>query len=143
MPASFGFSASDFISIIKLIRDITEALEDSAGSCAEYLDLIRELYSLERALLEVKGLELDESQRPQKIALVQAAAQCQQTIDEFVQKIRRFQPALRIGGSGSGWRDILCKVQWALCKKEDVRSFRAKLSGHTASINILMMTIQL
>lgn len=139
----FGFSAGDFISGIHLIRDLIKALEDTAGSSADYRDLIRELYSLERALLEVKHLDLDESQHTQGVALQQAATQCQHTIDEFLQKIGKFQPSLRTGGSKSHWRDGLRKVEWALYKKEDVQKFRAQLNGHTASINILLMTLQL
>lgn len=143
MLPPFGFSVGDFVSGINLIRELIKALEDSAGSSAEYRDLIKQLYILERALLEVKHLGIDESQQSQGIALRQAATQCQQVIDEFLQKIRKFQPALRTGGSTSSWKDGLRKVEWALYKKEDVQNFRAQLTGHTASINILLMTIQL
>lgn len=139
----FGVSVGDFISGINLIRELIKALEDSAGSSVEYRDLIRELYSLERALLEVKHLNLDESQHTQSVALRQAAVQCQQTIDEFLQKIRKFQPSSSTGGSKSPWRDGLRKIEWALYKKDDVQKFRAQLNGHTASINILLMTLQL
>ncbi len=138
----FGFSFGDFVSGINLIRELIKALEDSAGSSAEYRDLIKELYSLERALLEVKHLDLDESQHSQGLALQQAATQCQQTIDGFLQRVRKFQPALTTGGSKSPWRDGLRKLEWALYKKEDVQKFRAQLNGHTTSINILVMTLQ-
>ena len=143
MLPPFGFSVGDFVASIELVRQLIKALEDTAGSSAEYRGLIKELYSLERALLEVKSLDLDVSQHAQQIALRQAATQCQQTIDEFLVKIRKFQPSLRIGGSKSSWRDGLRKVEWALYKKEDVQKFRAQLNGHTASINILLMTVQL
>lgn len=139
----FGVSVGDSILGVNLIRELIKALEDSAGSSVEYRDLIRELYSLERPLLEVKHLNLDESQPTQSVALRQAAVQCQQTIDEFLQKIRRFQPSLSTGGSKSPWRDGLRKIEWALYKKDDVQKFRAQLNGHTASINILLMTLQL
>ena len=143
MVTPFGFSVGDFVAGIELIRQLINALEDSAGSSAEYRELIKELYSLERALLEVKHLDLDASQYAQLVALRQAATQCQQTIDEFLSKLRKFQPAFRTGGAKSSWRDSLRKMEWALYKKEDVERFRAQLSGHTASINMLMMTVQL
>ncbi len=59
MLPTFGFSVGDFVAGINLVRELIKALEDSAGSSAEYLALIKELYSLERALLEVKHLNLD------------------------------------------------------------------------------------
>lgn len=139
----FGVSVGDSILGVNLIRELIKALEDSAGSSVEYRDLIRELYSLERPTLKVKHLNLDESQPTQSVALRQAAVQCQQTIDEFLQKIRRFQPSLSTGGSKSSWRDGLRKIEWALYKKDDVQRFRAQLNGHTASINIFLMTLQL
>ena len=143
MLPPFGFSVGDFVAGIQLIRQLISALEDSAGSSAEYRGLIKELYSLERALLEVKHLDLDDSQHAQLVALRQAATQCQQTIDEFLLRIQKFQPSLRNGGSKSSWRDGLRKVEWALYKKDDVERFRAQLNGHTASINILLMTVHL
>ena len=143
MLPPFGFSVGDFVAGIQLIRQLISALEDSAGSSAEYRGLIKELYSLERALLEVKHLDLNDSQHVQLVALRQAATQCQQTIDEFLLRIRKFQPSLRKGGSKSSWRDGLRKVEWALYKKDDVERFRAQLNGHTASINILLITVHL
>ena len=62
MVTPFGFSVGDFVAGIELIRQLINALEDSAGSSSEYRDLIKELYSLERALLEVKHLDLNASQ---------------------------------------------------------------------------------
>ncbi len=143
MLPPFGFSVGDFVSGINLIRELIKALEDSAGSSAEYRHLIQELYSLERALLEVKHLDLEQSQHPQLVALKQVAVQCQETIDGFLNEIRKFQPALGNSGSRSSWKDGLRKIEWALYKKDDVQKLRAQLNGHTTSINILLMTIQL
>ena len=143
MLPTFGFSVGDFISGINIVRDLIKALEDSTGSSSEYRNLITELYSLERALIEVRHLTLDESQHAQSVALKQAAAQCQDTIDAFLQKIQKFQPPLRTGGSGSKWRDRLRKIEWVLYKKEDIQNFRAQVKGHTTSIDILLLTLQL
>jgi len=139
----FGFSVGDFISGLELIRQLIKALEDSSGSSKEYRDLIRELYSLERALLEVKHLNVDDSLQPQKNAVIQAAVQCQETISVFLSQIAKYQPSLRTGGSGGSWRDRLRKIQWALCRKDDVQRFRAQIQGHTSSITILLMTLKL
>lgn len=139
----FGFSVGDFISGINLIRELIKALEDSAGSSSEYRELFKELYALERALLEVKSLDVDPSQHTQQAALRQAATQCQETIDAFLQTVRKYQPAFSSGLSRSGLKDGLRKIQWAFCKKDDVEKFRAKIRGHAAAVNMLLMTIQL
>lgn len=142
MPA-FGFSVGDLVAGINLVKDLIKALEDGAGASAEYRELIAELYTLEVALQQVNHLKLEDSRRLQRIAVEHAAAQCQHTIDEFLKKISKFQPSLRAGGSSKPWKDSLRKIQWALCKKEDVDRFRAEINGHASSINILLTTLQL
>jgi len=141
--AAFGFSVGDFVDGIELVRQLINAFKSSAGSSKEYQDLINELYLLERSLLEVKHLQVNDALRPQKVAVEQAALQCQGTISQFLSKISKYQPSLRICGSGSSWRDGLRKIQWALYRKEDVQRFRAQIQGHTSSIMTLLLTLQL
>jgi hypothetical protein len=143
MNPNFGFSAGDFKTGLDLIRKLIKALEDGAGSSNDYRDLIRELYSLERALLEVKQIVVDESLKPQKNALIQAAVQCQDTISNFLSQITKYQPSLANGASGRSWRDSLRKIQWAFYKNEDVQTFRAQIQGHTSSITMLLLILQL
>lgn len=143
MSVGFGFSVGDFIAGIQLVRDIITSLQASGGSSLEYQALASELFSLERALIEVKSLKCLQDQSDQLDALKVAATQCQHTIDRFMTKIQKYQPSLTAQGSGSKWRDSLRKVQWALCKKEDIAAFKAEVSGHAVSINLLVATAQL
>jgi hypothetical protein len=143
MPVGFGFSAGDFISALELVATVISALRNSGTSSAEYCDLISQLYALETALLRVKQLEPDDSQHVELVALRQAAAQCQQTIDSFWEKIKKYQPSLKIGGSGTLVKDGWMRVKWALCKKEDVVRFKADLMAHTESIEILLTTVHM
>jgi hypothetical protein len=143
MSAGFGFSVGDFIAGIQLVRDVITSLQASSGSSSAYKALIMELFSLERALLEVKALKRFNHTPDQVDALKCAASQCQLTIDRFMTKVQKYQPSLNAQGSGSKRRDSLRKVQWALCKKEDVASFKAEISGHAIAINLLIATAQL
>src|SRR5947207_4507221 len=52
MPISFG-SVGDIISVCLIVKDLVAALDDSRGSSTEYREVIRELWGLDRALLEV------------------------------------------------------------------------------------------
>lgn len=140
---SFGFSAGDFISALSLVNTVITSLRSAGGSSAEYQSLISQLYTLESALLRVKHLELDDSQHAEVIALRQAAAQCQRTIDAFEEQIKKYQPSLRAEGSGNNVRDCWRKVKWVLCKKDDLAKFKADLMGHTESIELLLMTVQM
>jgi hypothetical protein len=139
---SFGFSATDFVAGISLVKDLIQALQDSKGSSKEYLELITELRSLETALIEVKSLDLEVEQRAQRAALREAATECQRTIDKFLQELVKYQPHLRLGGSLSSWRDGFRKIQWRLCQKEELVRFRAEIGFHAHSIHMLMLGIQ-
>ena len=143
MSVGFGFSAGDFISALELVATVVDALRESGDSSTEYRELISQLFTLETALLSVKRVELDDAQYAEVVALQQAAAQCQRTIDAFWEKIKKFQPSLRSGGSGSRVRDGWMKIKWALCRKEDLVRFKADLMGHTESIEMLLTTVQM
>lgn len=143
MSVGFGFSAGDFIAAIDLVATVIDALRESGGSSSEYREVIRQLYSLEKALLQVKRLEVDPAQNAELIALQQAAAQCQRTIDDFMKKLQKYQPHLQAGGSNMKLKDKWMKIRWAVCKKEDVARFKADLVGHTESIQLLLTTMQM
>jgi hypothetical protein len=143
MSVGFGFSAGDFIAAIELVGTVIGALRSSSTASLEYEELISQLLSLEKALKQVKELEFEESRCAEVIALRQAAAQCRRTIDGFLKKIEKYQPSLSGTGEGRRMRDAWMKVKWAVCRKEDVARFKANLVGHTESIQLLLMTVQM
>ncbi|KAF4631435.1 hypothetical protein G7Y89_g6695 [Cudoniella acicularis] len=143
MSVGFGFSVGDFIAAIELVSTVIDALRESGDASSEYREVVRQLYTLETALLRVKRLEVDPTQTAEVIALQQAAAQCQRTIDDFWKKVQKYQPHLRAGGSSSRLKDGWMKIKWAVCKKEDVAKFKADLVGHTESIQLLLMVMQM
>jgi Fungal N-terminal domain of STAND proteins len=145
MPVGFGFSVGDFIAALELVGTVIDALRDSGSASAEYRELLRVLYSLEMALIQVKRLEVHESQHAELIALRQAAAQCQQTINDFWDKIKKYQPSLGRNSECSDFhvRTAWTKIKWAVCRRDDLAGFKADLIGHTESINILLAVIQM
>lgn len=143
MAAAFGFSCGDFIAAVELITMVVNALGQSSEASEGYRELVRQLYSLEIALLQVKRLHIGDSQHSELVGLRQAAAQCQQTIDNFWQKIQKYQPHLQSNGSSSRLKDGWMKIKWAVCKKDDVAKFKADLVGHTESIQMLLAAVQM
>ena len=140
---SFGFPAGDFIAAIELVAKVIDALRESGGSGSEYREIVRQLYSLETALLQVKRLEVNPAQNAELVSLKQAAAQCRVAIDDFWKNVQKYQPHLRTGGSSSRLKDGWMKIQWADCKKEDLAKFKSSLVGHTESIQLLLMAMQM
>ena len=152
MTVPFGFSIGDFVAGIGLVRDVIEALQASSSSTARYQGLISELFTLERALLEVKKLAIgDERTTPlERLALEAkhgalrlAAVQCQDTISRLLGKVKKYDRHLSKNGSGSKWKDALRKVQWAILTDKDLEESRAEIRGHATSITMLLTVTQL
>ena len=144
ISAGFGFSVGDIIAALGLVSSIIDALRDSGEAGTEYRELLRQLHSLETALIQVKRLDVDHSLHAELIGLKLAIAQCQRTIDEFWTKIQAYQPHLgNKGFSGSRLKDKWLRIKWAVCRKEDVSQFKADLIVHTESIHLLLSTIQM
>ena len=144
MSVGFGFSVGDFVAALELVSTVIDALRDSGQAGNEYRELLHQLYSLETALIQVKRLEVDDSQHAELMALRQAAAQCQCTINAFWDKIKVYQRNLGpFASRASKLRDRWMRVKWAVCKKSDVAMFKADLAGHTESMQLLLSTLQM
>ena len=97
MSVGFGFSLGDFVQAMKLVSTVIDALSENGGSSSELKDLLRQLYSLETALREVRLLEVDERLYAEVLALKQSAAQCQLTIFDFLKSVELYHPHLLSG----------------------------------------------
>jgi hypothetical protein len=142
MSVGFGFSVGDFLATLKLVGTIIDALRESSHSSAAFQELLNEFEAFETALNHVKRIDFDSSQQFEKVALHQAAAQCQRAIDAFWIKIQKYQPHLSKAGTSSQVKDGWAKIKWAVCKKKEVDNFRVEIRAHTSSIQLLMDAIQ-
>lgn len=129
MSVSFGFSVGDFLAALNLVETVIVALRETSEARTSFRSLIDELYVLESAL-RVKRLDVDNSLYIKKLALQQAASQCQRTIDLFYTKVQKYQPYLQQDGTSSKLKDAWARIKWATCRKGDVDTFRAEIRGH-------------
>lgn len=145
MSAGFTFgSVGDIISLCINIKDLVKALDDSRGSSAEYQEVIRELWALDRVLLEVELLWRTCESTVELNALRETthrvADQCRYSIEACLKKVKKFGPSLRDGGSGSAFRDASMKIRWQFSRSDDLAKFRAKINAHCSTINMLLLT---
>ncbi|KIW11410.1 hypothetical protein PV08_10710 [Exophiala spinifera] len=141
--AAFGFSAGDIITSINLIKDVIKALRSTRGASCEYVDLTFELYGLQDALREIQILHPQLEQGSLQASLAAAAQKCQATIDNFIEGLKKYQPCLgNSNGESHSWRGTLRKIQWQICKKDDIVNFRAEIGSHSHSIHMLLLNYQ-
>jgi hypothetical protein len=97
------------IAVSILIKDVFKALDDTSGSAAEYQELCRELWALDRALLEVELLSRNCDTSIVLNALThtvsRVADQCKECIEDFLKKIKGNERSLVGGGSGNKFCD--------------------------------------
>jgi hypothetical protein len=144
---SLPVSAGDVIAVSILIKDVIQGLSDSRGSAEEYQEVIRELWSLDKALLEVELLSRICGTTIELNALSctarRTANQCKLCMSAYLEKIRSYNRSLGFGGSGSKLRDTAKKIQWTLSQKDELARFRAEVNGHASAINMLLITASL
>ena len=142
MPLTLG--VGDIIAVSILIKNLVKCLHEARGSSSEYQAIIRELCSLDRVLLEVEVLLRDCKQSLELKSLWdtanRCAEQCRICILDFQKTIARYQDTLQQGGTGNLFRDSTAKVRWRISQKDDLAKFRAEITAHRSSMNILLAT---
>jgi hypothetical protein len=144
MPITFG-SVGDVISISLIVKDLVKALDDSRGSAAEYQDVIRELWSLDRVLLEVEQLSRNSEQTIELYALwvtaKRATDECRRSIENFLEKIKKYEKSLGGRTSGHTIRGVPMKIRWRLTQSDELEKFKAAINAHCSSLNMLLITV--
>lgn len=136
---SFGFSMSDFITVGKLIQQVTSSLR--ASSISEYRELILELHGLQQALRQIEHLRCSPSEEPAVNGIRAAALACQYPLDEFAKKLKRFESLDAGKASRLEKLSILTrKLQWGFCMQDEVTKLRAYLTVHVGSLNMRLIT---
>lgn len=143
MPVTFG-SVGDIIAVSILIKNLVKCLNESRGSSAEYQAVIRELGSLDDALLAVALLlpSYDQSEELEDLcnSVNRCTKQCRQCVEDFREKTKKYQSALQRGGPVDLVRDSAAKIRWHVTMKEDLARFRAEITAHSSSMNMLLIT---
>ncbi|KIL90057.1 hypothetical protein FAVG1_06795 [Fusarium avenaceum] len=137
----FGFSAGDFISAVKLIIDITNALKDTGGAAENYRQVLTELNLLKDILSELQkgqhGPVAEQSNNPfVKHAKTQAKLTLA-TLANFLALISKFDASLGHQRSTSWYRGIGRKGQWALVYAKQVDDLRLRIGTQLQALLLL------
>jgi hypothetical protein len=147
MGVPFGFSVGDIIAGIGVIKNSIEAFSDTRGATKDHKHLSNTLSRLSESLELIREIEVDPIQDVrQREVIRRAVGQCQTCIEDFVCSIAKYkiiQPSLQPAVWKSRVKTAAKKVQWALCKKEDIAKFRSELGLQYENINVLLATLQM
>jgi hypothetical protein len=145
MPITFG-SVGDIISVCLLVKDLVDALDDARGSKAEYQSLIRELWILDRSLLEIDLLARTHGDgvTPELEALCETARKavdrCRELVSAFSARIRKYQKSFGENETPNFMKVTAMKVRWSIGEKDAVDKFRTEIVATSASLQMLLAT---
>ncbi|KAF1849519.1 apses-domain-containing protein [Cucurbitaria berberidis CBS 394.84] len=145
MPVTFG-AVGDIISVCLLVKDLVEALDKARGSKVEYQSAIRELWILDRALLEIDLLnrQYGDGSTPELRSLCETAkhavARCQGLVATFLESVRKYQRTFDEGQKPGLVKEIAMKVRWRIGEKEALDHFRVQIAGTSTSLQMLLVT---
>ncbi|KAF4624899.1 hypothetical protein G7Y89_g13272 [Cudoniella acicularis] len=137
---SFGWSAGDIASAIKLVNKIIQSVSNAGGAREHFQELESELRGLLRALHEISNLTSQPGQIPEILALKFAACLCEDTLKTFFEKIKPFDESLRKDSLISKFKATPRMVRWELLVKKDIPEFRSYLVAHVGSLNLRLNT---
>ncbi|KAJ4305461.1 hypothetical protein N0V90_000992 [Kalmusia sp. IMI 367209] len=145
MPISFG-AVGDIISVCLLVKDLVDALDEARGSKAEYRSVVRELWILDRALLEIDLLARTHGNgsTPELRGLCEtaqrAATKCKSLVAEFLERIKKYKASFDDGHKPGMLRKTVMGVRWRVGEKEALERFRVEIAGTSSSLQMLLAT---
>jgi hypothetical protein len=145
MPITFG-SVGDIICVCLLVKDLVDALDKARGSKAEYQSLIKELWILDRSLLEIDLLARTHGDgvTPELEALcktaMKAVDRCRELVRAFSTRIRKYQQSLGENEKPGLVKATGMKVRWCIGEKDAVDRFRVEIAATSGSLQMLLAT---
>jgi hypothetical protein len=139
---SFGWSAGDTFSAVKLINNIICSVQSTGGARDNFQELVTELHGLEKALIELDELAAMPGQVPEITALKFASCNCGAALERFYEKIRPFENSLG-SKAQSTFKAAPRMVRWELLVRKDVPELRTFLVAHVGYLNMRLGTAML
>jgi hypothetical protein len=140
----FGIGVGDFIVAAQLIDKIIHGLRTAHGAVSQYQELERELFGFQRALRQIKHLQVSEEHKPALDALKCVALGSQHVLEEFLAKLEKYNQSLGIGNTLSKAKNLKRKIQWVLPGMEaEVRDLRVIIAAHVGGLNMRQITLGL
>jgi hypothetical protein len=120
---------------VGLVATIAKALNDTKG---EYQLVVIELEALERVLRQLEALEPNEANTGHINAVRAMALTCRLPLQDFINKLARFEKSMDPGISRNALYTFSRKAQWAVVMPNEVTNFRVTIAAKVASIHLLL-----
>lgn len=140
---SFGWSAGDIASTIKLIHSIVMSLRDTSGAREQFQELETELFGLEHALKQIDSLMQTDHHSPEIQVLNAVSLYCVETLQRFHKRIKPFEDSLGLQSKMTKLEAAPRMVRWQLLLRKELPELRQYLMAHVGYLNLELSTASL
>ena len=137
-----NLSKGDFLSVVRLLRELVDTFEECGRTSQQQIGLIAEIRKLEEAIIQVEAHYGTIESSAQQMVLEHAAQACQKSIYDFVTDARQCRRNVDPYCTEHTGRDDLADRRLDLVTYGDMNTFQRCISGHVQSIQTLLITIQ-
>jgi hypothetical protein len=140
---SFGWSAGDLATAVKLIYNLIQALDSCDGAASDYREAVTFLRDLKRTLDPLQVFAAWHAYPPYAKEIEEQVAQIREPVESFLETVAKFEPSLGQKTSPAHHRDVLRKLQWHILISKRVVVLRKKVESHMRVIDTLMQRLTL
>ncbi|QSZ32714.1 hypothetical protein DSL72_002293 [Monilinia vaccinii-corymbosi] len=143
MAIPFGFSFSEVIEGVDMLRNAFTAIHESGNANPVFGDVAKVLSSLHKRLDGIERFLSDPSFTTQHGSMKQIISACQHCVERFVHQGYRLNGVTTKGSlwSREEFANVIGKVDWLACRKWNVSQFRRELSIHEDAVSSLQSTM--
>jgi hypothetical protein len=113
-------------------------LSDTKAASNQYQLVVIELQALERVLFQLEALEPNEANIGHINAVRAMALTCRLPLQDFINKLTRFEKSMGPGISRNALYTFSRKAQWAVAMPDEVTNFRVTIVAKVANIHLLL-----
>jgi hypothetical protein len=140
---SFGWSAGDIASAIKLIYNLVEALDSCDGAAGDYRGAVSFLRDLKRTLDPLQTFTAWATYPTYGKDIGEQVVHIKEPVEGFLKAVLKYEPSLGNKAAEGHYRHIGRKLQWYLFMSKKVSTLRRKIESHMRVIDTLLQRLTL
>jgi hypothetical protein len=140
---SFGWSAGDIATAVKLIYSLIQALNSCDGAASDYREAVGFLRDLNRTLDPLQSFAAWRAYPSYAKDIEEQVAQIREPVESFLKAVTKFEPSLRQYASSAYHRDVFKKLHWHILASKKVLALRKRVESHMRIIDTLVQRLTL
>lgn len=135
---SFGWSAGDIATAVKLFYTVGKALKESGEAASEYEDISSFLTSLQRTLRLLQSPDTIPFDREIKEEITEQCRRIQHHVNLFRITALKYAPALASERRKPFLVTAPRKVRWVLFMRDEIKKLQVQIEAPMVTVNTLM-----